>query len=132
MEDTPIKSLDINPRSSTPTPLLTDSTDPESPIPRRKKPVPEPEISAPTDGTADTNGHVKVPLTEVLQNGHANGIKKRSASDALGTDALGTDALSPSSKRSKTASGSNDATTLNDGIIVLDDGNDGAIMIDDD
>lgn len=127
MEDTPIKSLDINPRSSTPAPLLTDSTDPESPIPRRKKFVTEPEISAPTNGTADTNGHVKVPLTEVLQNGHANGIKKRSASDALGTDAL-----SPSSKRSKTASGSYDATTLNDGIIVLDDGNDGAIMIDDD
>ncbi|KAB8293915.1 hypothetical protein EYC80_009388 [Monilinia laxa] len=132
MEDTPIKSLDINPRSSTPTPLLTEELTTgtsESPIPRRKKPVPEPTASISANGTAtNTNGHVKTPSGEVLRNGNANGIKKRTASDALGVD------VSPSSKRSKVLSGSDDISmaALNDGIIVLDDANDGAIMIDDD
>ncbi|QSZ36108.1 hypothetical protein DSL72_007233 [Monilinia vaccinii-corymbosi] len=123
MEDSPIKSLDINPRSSTPTPVPTQEltmATPESPIPRRKKPNPEPTAAISTNGTVtNPNRHVKSPSGEVPQNGSANVIKKRSASDALGTD------VSPSSKRSKTLPGSDD-------IIVLDDENDGAIMIDDD
>ncbi|ESZ89787.1 hypothetical protein SBOR_9825 [Sclerotinia borealis F-4128] len=131
MEDTPIKSLDIHPRSSTHTPLLTGTlpapVDPESPIPRRKKPVPEPTAPVSTNGNAThTNGHAKPPSADVFQNGSANGFKKRSASDALGDNASST------SKRSKTLSGSGDANAAEDGIIVLDDANDGAIMIDDD
>ncbi|KAI9650570.1 E1 ubiquitin-activating protein uba2 [Ciborinia camelliae] len=128
MEDAPIKSLDINPRSSTPTPLLTETLAPESPIPRRKKPVSEPEPTLSTNGNAtNSNGHVKKPSVEVLQNDNANGIKKRSASNALGND------VSPSSKRSKIDPGSDGMSmaSLDDGIIVLDDANDGAIMIDD-
>ncbi|KAF7950211.1 hypothetical protein EAE96_007502 [Botrytis aclada] len=127
MEDSPIKSLDINVNSSIPTaPIISEEStaiSPESPIPRRKKPIPEPESKEPT------NGHAKSPTTEVIQNGNSNGVKKRSASDALEHDA------SSNSKRSKMeAPGSANLSmaTLNDGIIVLDDANDGAILIDDD
>ncbi|KAG4032747.1 hypothetical protein MFRU_006g02110 [Monilinia fructicola] len=132
MEDTPIRSLDINLRPSTPAPLLAEeltTATSESPIPRRKKPVPESTSPISAKGTAtNTNGHVEIPSREALQNGNVNGVKKRSASDALDVD------VSPSSKRSKTLSGSDDMSmaALNDGIIVLDDANDGAIMIDDD
>ncbi|KAF7924976.1 uncharacterized protein EAE98_007064 [Botrytis deweyae] len=127
MEDSPIKSLDINVNSSIPTvPIISEestATSPESPIPRRKKPIPEPESKEPT------NGHAKSLTAEVLQNGNSNGIKKRPASDALEHDP------SPTSKRSKMEPpGSTNLSmdTLNDGIIVLDDVNDGAILIDDD
>jgi len=121
MEDTPIKSLDL-PKSEIPTPFTTET--PESPIPRRKKPVPELKIT--TNGNS-TNGHIKAPVAETPQSGNANGIKKRSASDALGND------VSPSSKRSKTLSGSGDTSAAaENGIVILDDANDGAIMIDDD
>ncbi|KAF7889291.1 uncharacterized protein EAF01_010784 [Botrytis porri] len=127
MEDSPIKSLDINVNSSIPTvPIISEestATSPESPIPRRKKPIPEPEFKE------TTNGRAKSPTGEVLQNGNSNGVKKRSASDALEHDP------SSNSKRSKMeppgAAGLS-MTTLNDGIIVLDDTNDGAILIDDD
>ncbi|KAF7941817.1 uncharacterized protein EAE97_006654 [Botrytis byssoidea] len=127
MEDSPIKSLDIHVNSSIPTvPVISEesnATSPESPIPRRKKPAPEPESKEPT------NGHAKSPTAEVLQNGNSNGVKKRTASDALEHDP------SSNSKRSKMEpSGSTNLSmdTLNDGIIVLDDANDGAILIDDD
>ncbi|TGO31735.1 hypothetical protein BHYA_0422g00060 [Botrytis hyacinthi] len=127
MEDSPIKSLDIHVNSSTPTvPVISEestATSPESPIPRRKKPIPEPESKEPT------NGHAKSPTAEALQNGNPNGVKKRAASDALEHDPFS------NSKRSKMeSSGSTNLSmdTLNDGIIVLDDANDGAILIDDD
>ncbi|KAF5870596.1 uncharacterized protein Bfra_009985 [Botrytis fragariae] len=127
MEDSPIKSLDINVNSSIPTvPIISEestATSPESPIPRRKKPIPEPESKEPT------NGHAKSSTAEVLQNGNSNGVKKRTASDALEHDP------SSNSKRSKMEPpGSTNLSmdTLNDGIIVLDDANDGAILIDDD
>ncbi|KAF7891918.1 hypothetical protein EAF00_008220 [Botryotinia globosa] len=127
MEDSPIKSLDIHANSSIPTvPVISEestATSSESPIPRRKKPAPEPESKEPT------NGHAKSPTAEILQNGNSNGIKKRTASDALEHDP------SSNSKRSKMEpSGSTNLSmdTLNDGIIVLDDANDGAILIDDD
>ncbi|KAF7861815.1 hypothetical protein EAF04_007697 [Stromatinia cepivora] len=131
MEDAPIKSLDIHTSSLIPAaPLLTEeptSITPESPIPRRKKPVPEPEPTVSTNGNT-TNGHVKTATGEELQNTNADGVKKRTASDALGND------VSPTSKRPKPSSSSGDMSmaALNDGIIVLDDANDGAIMIDDD
>ncbi|TGO49705.1 hypothetical protein BCON_0203g00180 [Botryotinia convoluta] len=127
MEDSPIKSLDINVNSSIPTVLIiseeSTGTSPESPIPRRKKPIPEPESKEPT------NGHAKSPTAEVLQNGNFNGVKKRPASDALEHDPFS------NSKRSKMEppdSTNLSMDTLNDGIIVLDDANDGAILIDDD
>ncbi|TEY33724.1 hypothetical protein BOTCAL_0662g00020 [Botryotinia calthae] len=126
MEDSPIKSLDIHVNSSIPTvPIVSEestATSPESPIPRRKKPIPDPESTEPT------NGHAKSLTAEVLQNGHSNGVRKRSASDVLEHD------LSSNPKRSKMEPpGSNNLSmdTLNDGIIVLDDANDGAIVIDD-
>lgn len=127
MEDSPIKSLDIHVNSSIPTiPIISEestATSPESPIPRRKKPIPEPESKEPT------NGHAKSPTAEVLQNGNSNGVKKRTASDALEHDP------SSNSKRSKVEPSSStnlSMDTLNDGIIVLDDANDGTILIDDD
>ncbi|THV44417.1 hypothetical protein BGAL_0649g00060 [Botrytis galanthina] len=127
MEDSPIKSLDIHVNSSIPTiPIISEestATSPESPIPRRKKPIPEPESKEPT------NGHAKSPTAEVLQNGNSNGVKKRTASDALEHDP------SSNSKRFKVEPSSStnlSMDTLNDGIIVLDDANDGAILIDDD
>ncbi|ATZ56402.1 Bcuba2 [Botrytis cinerea B05.10] len=126
MEDSPIKSLDIQVNSSIPTvPIVSEeptATSPESPIPRRKKPIPEPESTEPT------NGHTKSLTAEVLQNGHSNGVKKRPASDLLEHD------LPSNLKRSKMdPPGSTNLSmdTLNDGIIVLDDANDGAIVIDD-
>jgi len=126
MEDSPIKSLDIQVNSSIPTvPIVSEeptATSPESPIPRRKKPIPEPESTEPT------NGHTKSLTAEVLQNGHSNGVKKRPASDLLEHD------LPSNLKRSKMdppGSANLSMDTLNDGIIVLDDANDGAIVIDD-
>ncbi|KAM0135559.1 hypothetical protein ACHAPC_004758 [Botrytis cinerea] len=126
MEDSPIKSLDIQVNSSIPTvPIVSEeptATSPESPIPRRKKPIPEPESTEPT------NGHTKSLTAEVLQNGHSNGVKKRPASDVLEHD------LPSNLKRSKMdppGSANLSMDTLNDGIIVLDDANDGAIVIDD-
>ncbi|KAK6599080.1 ThiF family protein [Botrytis cinerea] len=121
-----IKSLDIQVNSSIPTvPIVSEeptATSPESPIPRREKPIPEPESTEPT------NGHTKSLTAEVLQNGHSNGVKKRPASDVLEHD------LPSNLKRSKMdppGSANLSMDTLNDGIIVLDDANDGAIVIDD-
>lgn len=131
MEDAPIKSLDIHANPSIPAAsLLTEepaSIPPESPIPRRKKPAREPEPTVSAEGKA-TNGHVKTISGEEPQNSNSNGVKKRTASDALGND------VSTTSKRPKPSSSSGDMSmaALNDGIIVLDDANDGAIMIDDD
>lgn len=131
MEDSPIKSLDIQASSSIPTSsVLPEAGTPESPIPRRKKPVSEPEPTLSTKGNGtNTNGHVTNPAgAEVLQNGNINGVKKRTASDALDID------VSPTTKRFKALSSSDGSsvTVMDNSIIILDDANDGAIMIDDD
>ncbi|PQE30976.1 ubiquitin-activating enzyme E1 protein [Rutstroemia sp. NJR-2017a WRK4] len=118
MEDKPVKNLDLLPSPQD----APSAESPSSPIPRRKKPAPEP---APESN--GTNGHSQqapdgdVSASDPLANG--NGLKKRTLSDALG------DETSSTSKRQKPTNGS---AAADDGIIVLDDANDGAILIDDD
>jgi ubiquitin-like 1-activating enzyme E1 B len=103
LDGKPIKSLDIPAKQAS-----EDSSIPPSPIPRRKKSVPQ--------SNGHTNGNGTSTSLAVLENGSG---KKRAAAEAFDGD-------TPSSKRSKIIS--NDA---DDGVIVLDD-TDGAILIDDD
>jgi ubiquitin-like 1-activating enzyme E1 B len=103
LDGKPIKSLDIPAKQAS-----DDNSTPPSPIPRRKKSVPQ--------SNGHTNGNGTSTSLAVLENGSG---KKRAAAEAFDGD-------TPSSKRSKIIS--NDA---NDGVIVLDD-TDGAILIDDD
>ena len=108
MEEKPIKGLDIASKTE-------DS--PVSPIPRRKRSATE------TNGhtTNGTNGvqNAKRPAEDDLGTVQPN--KKRTASGAF-------DEVSPSSKRSKIQS---NGTSTDDGLVVIDESADGAILIDD-
>ena len=109
VEDKPIKSLDII--------SVENGENPHSPIPRRKR------------AEAQSNGHVSKDSSSLNGNGISsssinleNGTsgKKRSAIEAFEDD------LS-NPKRSKV-----DLNGTDNGVIVVDDAADGAILIDDD